>query len=135
MTEHRPFVPECAGFSLLEVLVAFSILAVSLGVLLSLFSTGLRNASVTRAYSQAVVIAESKLSEISATIALEPGEQTGIVSEHYYWQSVVTDYQSDSPVLSPASKLRAFQITVTVSWGESSHPRSVVLQTLRFADV
>ena len=34
------------GFSLLEVLVAFAILSVSLGVLLQVFATGLRNAGV-----------------------------------------------------------------------------------------
>lgn len=135
MTDNGSFGRQYAGFSLLEVLVAFSILAISLGVLLTLFSTGMRNASVTRDYSQAVIIAESKLSEIDAALELQPGEQSGIVSERYRWRTEVSDYQWDKPALSPTPKLRALQITVTVSWGESANPRSVALSTLRLVDV
>ena len=44
--------PQC-GFSLLEVLVAFAILSVSLGVLLQVFATGLRNVGMADDYSRA----------------------------------------------------------------------------------
>lgn len=52
------------GFSLLEVLVAFAILSLSLGVLLQVFATGLRNAGVTDDYTRATLYAESILTAI-----------------------------------------------------------------------
>jgi general secretion pathway protein I len=49
------------GFSLLEILVAFSILTVSLGIVLKIFSTGITTAQVTGDYTTAVQIAKKLL--------------------------------------------------------------------------
>jgi general secretion pathway protein I len=49
------------GFSLLEILVAFAILALSIGVLLNIFSRGLRTAIVAEEYQQALAIAEAQM--------------------------------------------------------------------------
>ena len=54
MCHHRQ-----SGFSLLEVLVAFSILALALGVLLQSFSTGMRGVTQSGLYSRATLLAES----------------------------------------------------------------------------
>ncbi|MGZ8224716.1 MAG: type IV pilus modification PilV family protein, partial [Methylobacter sp.] len=48
-----------AGFSLLEILIAFTILAFSLSILLNIFSTGANTAVVAEEYTAAVQIAES----------------------------------------------------------------------------
>ena len=49
------------GYSLLEVLVAFAILALAVGTILSLFATGLRNTAVASDYARALTLAESQL--------------------------------------------------------------------------
>uniref|UniRef100_UPI0035939C60 type IV pilus modification PilV family protein n=1 Tax=Thiocapsa sp. TaxID=2024551 RepID=UPI0035939C60 len=49
-----------SGFSLLEVLVAFAILAVSLGVLMQIFSQATRTTLLSSQYSRAASLAESK---------------------------------------------------------------------------
>ena len=48
-----------SGFSLLEVLVAFAILSMSLGVLYQAFSNSLRNVGASGDYSRAMIIAVS----------------------------------------------------------------------------
>ena len=52
-----------AGFTLLEVVVAFAIMALSMAVLLNLFATGVRATRLSADYSEAVTLAESKLAE------------------------------------------------------------------------
>ena len=80
------------GFSLLEVLVAFAILAIALGVIMQIFSTGLRNVMVGEDYTRAILLAQSKLASLGAEESLQPGEQTGAFDEGYRWRVTVQPY-------------------------------------------
>ena len=51
------------GFSLVEMLVAMVILSLSLGVLYQAAAGAIRNARVSGEYTEAVILAESKLAE------------------------------------------------------------------------
>ncbi len=119
------------GFSLLEVLVAFSILAVSLGTLLLVFSGGLRNTAVSRDYSRAIAYAESKLAEIGVVEPLEVGEQEGNFDDRYRWEVEITPYTVVEA--SERASVKPYHVTVKVTWGEDNRQRSVVLNTLRLA--
>ncbi|MFZ2726568.1 MAG: type II secretion system protein [Methylococcaceae bacterium] len=46
------------GFSLLEILIAFSIMAISLTILLKIFSTGVGTAMLAEDYNNAVQLGE-----------------------------------------------------------------------------
>ena len=54
----------CVGFSLLEILVAFVIMALALGVLMRVFSGPLNSTAVADHYAEARLNAESKLASI-----------------------------------------------------------------------
>ncbi|HIE53988.1 MAG TPA: prepilin-type N-terminal cleavage/methylation domain-containing protein, partial [Chromatiaceae bacterium] len=80
------------GFSLLEVLVAFSILAISLGILYQAFGGSLRNLSVSGDYNRAMILAESKLAEAAVRIPLEAGGSAG-EEEGFRWRGEILPYE------------------------------------------
>src|SRR5882762_11552687 len=84
MTDMTTNAPDTAdGFTLIEVLVAFTIAALTLGALSQVFSTGI--GAVTRANSEkeALLIAQSSLEELGIGKTLRPNDETGRVEDKY----------------------------------------------------
>ena len=124
----------CRGFSLLEVLVAFIILAMALGVLMRIFSGGLGNIGVAEHYSQAVAIAEMQLAAIGVESPLTEGESTGEAKQGYTWRTSVHRYEESAQPVEEALLVDLYQVQVTVSWDDTStKPRSLRFVTLRAA--
>jgi general secretion pathway protein I len=123
------------GFSLLEILIAFAILALSLGLLLKIFSGGVNIASVAEEYTAAVQIAESLMTRAGVETPLQAGESSGLENDHYNWRVVVNPYAYNPEQLDmSALKLVLFKVDVTVSWGDgSSSERQIALSTLKLA--
>jgi len=120
------------GFSLLEVLVAFAILSISLGILLQVFATGLRNAGLADDYTRATLYAESILAAIGRETPLTEGERSGPVNDRFSWRSTVSAYTEGLP--DPEKiRARAYRVSVEVYWPGLAQNRSVLLETLRLA--
>ena len=80
-----------SGFTLLEVLVAFAVLAVMIVPILQVFGGGLGSAETARAYSTAVLLARSKLAEVGAGEILMEGEMTGSFEvPGFRWRRTIT---------------------------------------------
>jgi len=122
------------GFSLLEILVAFAILSVSLGVLLQVFATGLRNAGAADDYTQATLYAESILAAIGKETPLAEGNHSGPINEQFSWRSRISPYLEGMPD-PEKTHVRAYRIEVEVFWTGLAQQRSVALETLRLAPV
>jgi general secretion pathway protein I len=120
------------GFSLLEILVAFSILALSLGVLLEIFSTALRGVALSEQYTKAALLAESTLGAVGADIPLETGTYSGDAEEGYSWLVSISPYQSE--YLEPRSGYREpLVVSVQVSWQDLGRERRVQAHTMRLS--
>ncbi|MCX7097265.1 MAG: prepilin-type N-terminal cleavage/methylation domain-containing protein [Methylococcales bacterium] len=106
------------GFSLLEILIAFSILALSLGILLKIFSAGVNTAIVAEDYTLAIQIAQSKMATIGVSSPLQPA--SGVENDQYYWQVEVSPY-TFNPDQVDLSELTAalVKVKVIVSWGDA----------------
>jgi general secretion pathway protein I len=123
------------GFSLLEILIAFSILAVSLGILLKIFSGGLNNAIVAEDYTVAVQIAESLVAKTGSEIQLKTFQDSGTQNNKYRWQLTISPYTVSSEKLD-LTKIPAelFKINVTVAWDDGTEDERVIeLNTLKLA--
>ncbi len=131
-TKRLPPPSHCRGLSLLEVLVAFSILALTLGVLLRIFGSGLRSAALAGAYSQAVLQAETLLSRSGIEAPLEVGEQHGRFNNRYHWRRIIRPYRL--PVTEEETELLRlipYEVIVEVFWQETGKRHSVALTSLR----
>jgi general secretion pathway protein I len=121
------------GFSLLEILIAFAILALSLGILLRIFSGGVHTAQLAERYTLAAQIAESLMAKTGVETPLENGETSGIVLDDYHWRVTVNPYvfNPEQTDLSQHPFL-LFQVNVRVTWDEDTdYPRQLVLSTLK----
>lgn len=121
----------CCGYTLIEVLVAMMILALSLTVIFRIFSGGLRNIGIAADYSHAVMVAESVLAATGITEALEPGETSGRLFDKYLWVRSVTPYQPNAEPSSDDPPVNAYRVSVTVEWSAKGDTRSFDLSTLR----
>lgn len=121
------------GYSLIEVLVAFMILALALTVLLRIFSGGLSNVSASADYARAVLVAETQLAGTGIASELAPGETTGEVAGRYRWSRKVTAFPLRGTAGASEPPVSAYQVTVTVEWPRGTQLRQVDLTSLRLA--
>ena len=119
------------GFTLLEVVVAFSILAVSLGVTFYAFGTGASNASLSERYTVATLHAESLLAATGIESPLVQSITEGKPSSGYRWRrtvSLVGGLDTDSV---RAQDAQLYEVVLEVFWEETGKTRSVLLRTQR----
>lgn len=96
------------GFTLVEIVVAFLMLALVLATSYELFSTGLRRAGELEDYSRALAIAQSQLSEASYGEIFEEGQVTGQSDDgRFQW---TLDRSRFEDVLDPAKPQQAQQV-------------------------
>ena len=118
------------GFTLLEVLIGFVILSVSLGAILSVFSSGFQTVTLSERYSRAVMAAESQMARFGHDLPLDPGTQSGDLDGGYTWRASIEEYrEADWP---PAdSDALLVRINLIVSWPSQGGSRDVALTSLR----
>jgi general secretion pathway protein I len=116
------------GFTLLEVLVAFVLLATTVTVVLQLFSTGIKALSVSEDYASAVVRTESKMREILDNDQLSENTWSETSPEGYRFDiTVAKAYEARTKDL----PLQILEIDVTMSWKKSGKDRSLTLNTMK----
>lgn len=118
------------GFSLLEVMVAFAILSLSLGVLMQIFSSSMNATALSGEFSRALVLAESKLNAVGVDIPLTPGVHSGEPESGIDWVVNIEPY----PVpgwLTENNALQPYSVSVVTTWPGAGRRRRVQLETVR----
>ena len=113
------------GFTLLEVMVAVAILAISLTALLGLKNRDLANEGLSRELTSATLLGRQTLMEAGLKGFPPLGEESGAYDEAgvgYRWRRVVTG--------TPFESVR--EIRVTVTWAAGSREESIALATYAF---
>lgn len=119
------------GMTLIEVLVAFVVLSLTLAVIMQIFSGGLRNARLGDSYSRALFLAESRLAAVGVERPLAVGEDSGQLGSDLQWRVAVAPYADGSDTERLMLPVRLYEVRVRVAWNEAGRERRVELTTLR----
>lgn len=113
------------GFTLLEVIVAMSLLATGLLIASQNFSASLRGARTSQEYAAASFLANNKMAEIALRESLLSIKETG-QWEGFLWEAEVLPSQFLGQG-GEATQVSVMMVRVKVSWGK----RNVQLWTLK----
>jgi len=100
------------GFTLIEVVVAFAIFAMSVGALYEVFSAATRRSIQARDHELLELAAQSLLSELRVQPVPWPVDRTGTTSSGEQWRMTVAPFDAGADERSP---WRAYEVTVYVS--------------------
>ena len=117
------------GFTVVEIVVALTILALALGVLLNVVSNSIRQTGRAETVALAGSLAQSLLARVGAELPLRDGQITGQSDDGIRWRVRIDPYgdggdRREWPVA-------AHQVSAEVSWSDGLQERSLVLTTLR----
>ncbi len=134
------------GFSLLEVILAFTLLAVALGILMAILGGGLTQVRGAADASVATLHAQSLLDEVGVLEPIEPGRRGGDFDDgRYRWEMEITEAEDPAPVgfadpgAAPvetvgrqlASAPLLYRVELVMAWGEGDLERRISFVTLR----
>lgn len=132
----RPL-PTPRGFTLIEAIAAFVLLALFLGVLMSSLSVSMRNTIRAEQESLAAQWAQSKLDLVGIGEKLEEGSTRGEFDDDFRWEMNVEEYiaerevESEIPFDLDSLGMRLYRVDLDVIWGDRDNARRARFTTLR----
>jgi general secretion pathway protein I len=120
------------GFSLLEVIAAILLLAITFGALMEVAGGSIRLSQKASEYTQAALWARSLMDTRFALDPIQPGVSEGHFDDHYRWRLQVAPWVA--PGVTPAANANAMQmyrLDLDVMWGSGLFERKAHFSTLR----
>jgi general secretion pathway protein I len=128
-TTHRQ-----AGFTLIEVVVAFVMLALVLSISFEVFTGGMRRAGDLEDYSRALTLAQSKLGAAGTEEQIKEGETQGDTEDgRYHWTLSARHTDEGAPEAGQTNNnpYQLFHVEVRVDWrAADTRERSIAMSTL-----
>lgn len=122
-----------AGFTILEVLVAFMVASLLLSVILTGFSSGMTQLVRADRISQAAIVAQSRLAEVGVLQPVQPRSYEGRDEQFddFHWQVNIVPFQWEvaQPLAEAGSTM--YRVDVEVFWTHGLKTQSFMLSSLR----
>lgn len=132
----RPGRLRSRGFTLIEILAAFLVFALSFAVIMQIMSSSLRNTRVAGDLTHAALYAQSKMDMLGIDAPVEEGADSGEFDQRYRWEMqtelyTVDDERGIDPETIPVDMYR---IMLTVYWQKGGREESADFTTLYAQD-
>ena len=121
------------GFTLIEILVAISILSISLVVIFQLFSGGLKASRLSDEYTKGIFHAKEKMEEILLSTDFAEEETEGEFGDSFRWKSAIVriGQAEDEGAKLP---FNTFNIQVDVIWYEGNREKHFAISTMKVVE-
>jgi general secretion pathway protein I len=122
-----------AGFTLIEVVVAFVLLGLVLSVGFEIFSRGLARAGALEERSRALEVARSHLADAGVEQPLQEGVSQGDSEDRrFHWTTTVTAFDPSADPSHPTlTAYQLYHVQVRVDWrGADGQDHALALSTL-----
>lgn len=124
---------EISGFTLIEVLVSMMVMAVSLTVIMGLFSGGLRSKARANESNTAVELARTKMEEVLLKDFMETGSDEGDFGNGYLWEVEILDTSQDGSQenLKKLNNMVLYAITIQIKWKTGEQEKKYSVSTVQ----
>ncbi|QOW22453.1 type II secretion system protein XpsI [Novilysobacter avium] len=124
------------GYTLIEVIVAFALLALGLTLLLGTLSGATRQVRWSADAGRAALHAQSLLDTVGITEPLQPGRRDGDFEDgRYRWTLSIAPWQDPALANLPQSPAdqRLLELDIAVQWGAAGPGEQLQVRSLRLA--
>lgn len=130
------------GFTLLEVMLAFVLLATAMGLLVAMLANGLRQVRQAQGETEATLHAQSLLDQIGVLEPIIPGRREGTFDrDRYRYQLEISETEDPVPFAEDSREAaasvpavggpRLYRIALAVTWGAGQPEHQLQFVTLR----
>lgn len=122
------------GFTLIEVIASFTILAMTFMVVLEILSNSSTNTIKSSERTQISLLAQSKMDEVGLLIPVEEGSQSGSFDDDIDWDMNIQTFEVpyEGNVEMDFAPVELFKVVLTLSWQDGyDQRRSVDFVTLK----
>ncbi len=124
------------GFTLLEVMLAFVVFALSFATVLEIMAGSMRSVRRAGDDTEVALFAQSIIDQVGTEIPLEEGEFSGVALDRYQWQLGIYPYATtDKNVrtleLAEMSGIKLYTVNLDIDWAVGRRQRDLHFSTIR----
>ncbi len=125
-----------SGFTLIEVLLAFVVFALSFSVVLEIISGSMRNTVRARQYTEVALITQSVMDRVGLDIPLEQSVRANGESGVYRWELQISPFAATpdttrSVDLGELTGIDLLEVEFIISWGDIAREQSIRFSTVK----
>lgn len=125
------------GFTLLEVMLAFVIFAISFATVLEIMGASMRSVGRASDDTEVALMAQSVMDLVGTEIPVEEGQYDGTSMERYNWRLDIFPYDASgeqdlaTPELVELSGIELYWIDLEITWQSGRRDRDMRFSTIK----